>query len=375
MGMGTCGRGGGVGTRAPRWAILLLVGWGCATSPQPVERGLSFEHLATLELPAVERGGATLGGLSGMTWDRERDVYYAVSDDGGAHGPPRFYTLSLDLENPQEPSVSVVGWTELRGLDPTEHGLDFEGIALTSDDTLLVTSEGGRRVIDGVATELPPFLGEWSLDGTLLHYSRLPDRFSARPGLERGMRPNQGPEALALSRDGGVAFVGFEGPIRQDGADPTAMAGAWSRVVEVASTDGLPTAERAYRLDPVHAEKPTPDSFSVRGLVELLALPGGGLLAMERSYVAGRGTAVQLYLVATGTGDDITDRDSLLVGGFRPLRKEMVLDLSSLDVPIDNYEALALGPRLADGRQTLWILSDDNFNRGVQSTWLILFAF
>ena len=58
----------------------------------------------------------------------------------------------------------------------------------------------------------------------------------------------------------------------------------------------------------------------------------------------------------------------------------MLLDLSNvaglsadLAPSLDNFEAIAVGPRLPGGRQTLILASDDNFNIS-QRTWFLQFA-
>ncbi|NJO72193.1 MAG: hypothetical protein HC825_12010 [Oscillatoriales cyanobacterium RM1_1_9] len=40
-----------------------------------------------------------VGGLSGITYNPDLDVYYAISDDRGEKTPSRFYTLKIDLTN------------------------------------------------------------------------------------------------------------------------------------------------------------------------------------------------------------------------------------------------------------------------------------
>jgi hypothetical protein len=59
--------------------------------------------------------GAVVGGLSGITYDLERDQYYAISDDQGVLGPPRLLTLRIDLEGGTlgPDGVSLTGVTEL----------------------------------------------------------------------------------------------------------------------------------------------------------------------------------------------------------------------------------------------------------------------
>lgn len=79
--------------------------------------------------------------------------------------------------------------------------------------------------------------------------------------------------------------------------------------------------------------------------------------------------------------------ESLAATNVDPLQKELLVDL--LDCPsggakvapgavqanplLDNFEALTLGPVLPDGRQSLVLVSDDNFNRS-QTTRVIVLA-
>src|SRR4051812_6708960 len=42
-------------------------------------------------------GATTVGGLSSITFDAQRNVYYALSDDPSQFQPARFYTVGLDV--------------------------------------------------------------------------------------------------------------------------------------------------------------------------------------------------------------------------------------------------------------------------------------
>ena len=49
------------------------------------------------------------------------------------------------------------------------------------------------------------------------------------------------------------------------------------------------------------------------------------------------------------------------------------MNLDDLGIPLDNVEGLTFGPRLRDGRQSLVLVSDNNF-AAAQFTQFLLFA-
>jgi 3-phytase len=53
--------------------------------------------------------------------------------------------------------------------------------------------------------------------------------------------------------------------------------------------------------------------------------------------------------------------------------KRLLLNLNTLGIPLDNVEGLTFGPRLRDGRQSLVLVSDNNFAAS-QFTQFLLFA-
>src|SRR5688572_4298844 len=105
----------------------------------------SFESKRTFQ-------DTTIGGLSGLTYDAKRGVYYAVSDDRGENQSPRFYTLQIDADESGITDVRAIGVTffdgdaATPGIQPIERGdSDMEDIQLLADDTLLVSSERDRE--------------------------------------------------------------------------------------------------------------------------------------------------------------------------------------------------------------------------------------
>ena len=58
---------------------------------------------------------------------------------------------------------------------------------------------------------------------------------------------------------------------------------------------------------------------------------------------------------------------------MRAVAKRPLLDLGTLGLVLDNFEGMAFGPTLADGRRTLVLISNNNFNP-LQSTQLLVLA-
>ena len=111
----------------------------------------------------------------------------------------------------------------------------------------------------------------------------------------------------------------------------------------------------------------------VYGLTELAALnAGGNFLALERAFGLG-GFGAKLIQIATGGATDISGVKRLQgdITGIEPIRKQELLDLKTLDLRLENLEGMTLGPRLADGSQSLILVSDNNF--GDRPTQFLLF--
>ncbi|MEN8239364.1 MAG: esterase-like activity of phytase family protein, partial [Actinomycetota bacterium] len=63
----------------------------------------SVEFVGEVVFPTGETfGGTEIGGLSSITYDSERHVYYSLSDDQGnrtSGDPVRYYTLDIDVSD------------------------------------------------------------------------------------------------------------------------------------------------------------------------------------------------------------------------------------------------------------------------------------
>jgi 3-phytase/alkaline phosphatase D len=362
----------GVGLSAPGPAAVAASPVAAAPAPAGHGAGSLLGFRGEVVLPTGTQFADTeVGGLSGITYDRRRDLYYAISDDRSEIDPARFYTLRIRVRDGSLDAgdLSIVRVTTLLRPDGTPFpalSLDPESIALTRRGTLVITSEGDA------SRDIDPFVREFSLSGRHLRDYPVPDRYSPEAGV-RGVRTNLGFESAGISPSGRSLFTATEGALVQDG--PAADIGVPSpaRLLRYDVRSGRLVREHVYWTDPV-AEAPTPPTaFRVNGLVELLPLSEQFLLALERSFSVGAGNTVKLYGVALPGATDVRRYDSLAgrLDRVRPVRKHLLYDFDELGIPLDNLEGMTFGPRLPDGRRTLLVVSDNNFSPAAFTQFLL----
>ncbi len=358
--------------RSIRLAILVLA---VATVCRPVGAAVpvDLELLGEASLPTgLKVDNLEVGGLSGLAWDPARNLWIAVSDDRGVDDPIRFFTLRIDLEGGRLAAggVTVVSATVLHDADGAplpSWSADLESIVRLADGTLIVGSEGDPP--RGVA----PFLARVSADGQMLASLPLPERYLPTEG--RGVRTNLAFESMTLTEGGRMLLTATENALAQDGPEAAPGQGSPSRILELELPEGRVEAEYVYPVDPVPVALRPGGGFSTNGLSELLALPDGGLLALERWFAAGVGHGAKLYRVDLEGATDIAGVENLAdAGNVVPATKRLVLDLNTLGIALDNLEGMALGPELPDGRRLLVLISDNNFKPEVQWTQVLAFA-
>jgi len=351
----------------------LVVGPAAATGPRGPSAHLTYLSGTTMAAGATFEG-TVVGGLSSLTYDAARGVYYALSDDQGAgftptSSPARFYTLSIDVsDGVLDPGdVQVLAVTTFLGPDGQPfpaRSLDPEGLTLTPQDTLVLTSEG-------ISTRgIGPFVREFDLSGRQLADLPVPGYFA--PTATSGVRQNLGFEAVAVAPDGQQLFVGTENALVQDGPAATTATGSPARILRYHLGHGGSDREYVYPTDPVAAPSTV---FTVNGLVDLLALNNEFLLAMERSFSVGAGNTIRIYRLALPGATDVSGvADIHDVAGLQAARKSLLLQLPSTinGEPLDNVEGMTLGPTLPDGRRSVLLVSDNNFTAGQASQVLLL---
>lgn len=328
--------------------------------------------------------GTAIGGLSGVDYDAASGDWLLASDDRSAINPARFYTARLDYDGNAFRGVAVTAvqtfkqadgssYPSVKQFDATQGGdvPDIESLRIDPlDGTIWYSSEGDR------ARGFDPFVRHARRDGGYLGAAQLPEMFRVSKE-QKGTRDNLAFEGLSFAPDGQSLWVAMEAPLYQDGPPPTPAAGGVSRITRM-DRDGRMLAQYAYRMDAIPAA-PGPGKNADNGISEILAVGRERLLVLERAAVQDAAGAykshIRLYeMDAAGASDvrGVAALEAQEAAGYRPAAKRLVLDLNTLGIPLDNFEAMSFGPKLPNGHDTLLIVSDDNFSKS-QSTLFLLF--
>lgn len=303
--------------------------------PCPLSAG--WELVRTLQLPRKGLDGHPVGGFSAAAYQVEQDRLWLLSDAPQSYLMPWGGLARLLRGGASEliPGPRVLLRTPQGESWPV--GLDGEGLVIEGDQAWIVSE--GRRTERQPASLISVNL----TTGRRLKERPLPTSWRAAPG--RGLAVNQGPESLTALAPGDL-LMAAEAPLLQQ-RRPDGIALARSR------PGGLAEPYGSLNLTSLGQQ---------HGLTDLLALPQERqLLALVRqvSFPFGWKAWLVLFPLAPPRSD-----------AHQSLRS---WDLIKAGLPADNWEALSVGPVLADGRRTLLLASDDNFSI-LQSNWLAVLA-
>jgi hypothetical protein len=337
---------------------------------------LKLEFLDEYELTETDYQDTVIGGFSGITYNPEKDLYYVVSDDRSNLSPARFYTLKIEINNNKINEVNIENVTLLKnenGENYLENTSDTEGIAFTPKNTLFIASEGVYK------TKISPFIHEYNLEGKFINSVRIPERYISKEGEKKGVENNLGFESLTIKANGIIPqdpfrlFTITESALVQDvdlNNPETTLRSRLMHYVINPFGDPVLIGEHLYIVDNPQL------GVLYNGVSELLALPQEGyLLSLERTFGL-RGHGVKIFQLVMANASDISSQKTLAgnIDNITPIRKKLVLDLQKLGIKLDNLEGMTFGPRLADGSQTLILVSDNNFAKeGKQKNQFLLF--
>lgn len=325
---------------------------------------------------------ATIGGLSGVAWSQE--ALFALSDDKGRAGEPRFFEFALHIKknvielNPK--AVRFISGLPMEG--NRKVGLDPEGLVRLPNGDFLISSEGNN---DSKPREMPRIFrvtseGVWRAD------LPIPEKYlpEVTGQQKKGIQNNAAFEGLTEFGNGRFVFTCTESALTQDFIVGEEDKGDWIRILKYEDQGQkgyVPVAEFAYRVDSFRDSQKGKEVF--RGVSEILALSDTKLIVLERGVRLFSknlwAQTVGLYLVDLAKGSDVLPSNKLGDGKFTGVEKLKLIDFE-LDLSkergtktVQNFEALAWGPKLADGRRSLLVMGDNNFSKN-EITELVVFA-
>lgn len=360
--------------------ILLIIGLiptiSCTTEISEISQIHPLEFIGEARLPTgLIYENTEFGGISGITYDANQHKYYAISDDRSQKAPARFYQLKIELSPENSPvrvgsEITVTTLlTESQQTFPPGT-LDPEGIAFTNQQTVWISSEGDYQ------KQIPPWIKEFSLKGEEIKTLSIPEKYIPDSQNNKGVRNNLSLESLTITPDHQWLFTATENALSQDGFPATLNQGSPSRILQYNLLTRKPEKEFLYVTEPVADAPNPPESLHTNGLVELLAIDSTHLISLERSYSHGVGNTILLFAVSLADASELQTIESLKIVDMRqikPAAKRLLLDLRSLNIPLDNIEGMTFGPILPDGRRSLLLISDNNFNP-LQITQILVFA-
>ncbi|HIK38393.1 MAG: esterase-like activity of phytase family protein [Geminocystis sp.] len=320
---------------------------------------LTLEFLDEYEFKDNRYNDTVVGGFSGITYNPLEDTYYIISDDRSQYSPARFYKAKIRIDGEKISDVileDVVLLKDEAGNLYPENTIDAEGIAYTPRQTLFISSEG---VVD---RKISPFINEYDLQGNLI--SKLPIASKYIPAEKgKGIQNNLGFESLAIKanslspKESFRLFTATEAALSQDLNSNNPQTNLNARFLHyLVGNNPLLIGEHLYKIAPATS------TTLYNGICELLALPEEGhLLSLERTFGLG-GYGAKIFQITIANASDTTLQESLNNNdNLVPIRKKLLLDLGELGIQLDNLEGMTLGPRLADGSQSLIVVSDNNF--------------
>lgn len=363
------------------WLLITLVFSACKTAQTPykkegiVDKISSLKVLDIYEVPYnLEYKNTTIGGLSGIDYNKEADEYYLISDDRSNINPARFYTAKIKLKDSK---IDSVIWIDVQNLKQPNGALfpnynkeaknttDPESIRYDLLNKRLVwTSEGERRVSDKDTVLVNPSINIMDKTGKWI------DTFSLPPNLwmsanAKGPRTNGVIEGMSFSELYKKLFVSIEEPLHEDGPRvETFPQNTWLRFFGFNVATKQNTEQYAYKPETIDYPANPLNAFKVNGISEILNIGNFKFIVIERAYSTGRQKCtVKLFLADARGASNVKDISALAVDtSFVPITKKLLLNMDDMPNFIDNVEGITLGPILPNGHQSIILVVDNNFS-------------
>ncbi|APG59975.1 esterase-like activity of phytase family protein [Christiangramia salexigens] len=337
-------------------SLLLL---GCAMTNRLSNENIEIDFLDEHILPAdLIYENTKVGGLSGI--DYYNGSYYLVSDQASN---PRIYIANIDIKNKKFESIEL---EKLITIEKTgqffEAYLDLEAVRYDSDSKeIVIASEG---MID---QSKDPGIYRLNEQGELKNKFKLPSYFSSTGNKKP--RNNGVFEGLTESFDKKAYWTATELPLEHEGPKPKIYpTKSHIRITKFDKKTGDPVHQFVYKLDGI--SKLPINYFAVNGVTEILEYKQDRFLILERAYSAGygsHGNTVKIFEVDASKATNTLNFENLKNENYLKAEKKLIFNFKSVrdkltDGIIDNIEGMTFGPELENGKRSLILVSDNNFN-------------
>ncbi|WP_165764933.1 esterase-like activity of phytase family protein [Flavobacterium davisii] len=304
-----------------------------------------------------------IGGLSGIDYDFENDLYYIVSDDPNN---PRYYTANIDIKNSK---INKPIFTDMFVFDKkapfySSTFLDLESI-LYLNNQIIISSEGN------IYGHQKPSIFSSDKKGNFLSEFTVPNIFLQET------RNNGSFESLTKSFDKQGIWSANELPLKTDGSEPDfPQTNSPVRFTYYDQNTRQATKEFIYELSAL--TQPRINGNDMNGVSDILEYKKDHFLVIERAFQNENIVKIFDASITTNSTNSFGTK-SLKSEKYIPMKKELVLDFNDIKKflkqnKIDNIEGITFGKNLPNGNRTIIVISDDNFQQfGPQLNQFILF--
>ena len=371
--------------KLPFLAFLPLAFLSCSSlkTVETANANPSLKFINSIEIPFnQEFKNTVVGGLSSIDYDVKNDLYYFICDDRAVYNDARYYTAKIYLDSNKIDSLTFKNVVSLKNAagekysnwetKPSE-SIDPEELRYNpKTNTLVWASEGARVVMPDFSVLQNPAIQATDLNGNFVNEFHLPSNLKMQKE-ERGPRSNGVLEGLTFDKEYKTLYANIEEPLYEDDSEASVSKGGLIRLYQFDVKSGNNIGQYAYLLDPI-AHEPNPKAgFAVNGISAIQYYGKNQLLVVERSYSVGRqACTIKVYLCDFTKATDVKNLASLQNQSYTLASKKLILNMDDLGIFIDNIEGVTFGPKLANGKQSLLFVSDNNFS-DKQKTQILLF--
>ena len=313
-----------------------------------------------------------VGGLSSIDYNNG-DYYMVIDDDKN----PRVLKAAINFKKDTIQNVVFKDVVCLSDSIPffKNNILDLESAFIDENNDIIITSEGSIKKGKNPTVFSVNKKGEFVSSYTVSEYFKAESY--GKP------RHNALFEASTKAYKENGFWIGMEGVLEIDGEAPSQKKQTPpARITYYDAITKEPTYQFAYPLD--YIERPSKGGFNVNGITAILAYAKDSFLVVERAFQSGygiNGNVVKIYnVVLDAIITNTLNIKSLKTTDYVPVKKQLVFDFNSIrnkltDKIIDNIEGITLGPVLENGKQSLILVADDNFQKhGKQLNQIIVLA-